>query len=299
MVYFKIQSMMKRRENPMNWKKSLLVTLVCVGLAGCNLPTSPTPAAAPSATAPLPLPTLALTVIPVQKPTGAPVLPTVTGAPAESNPTAAPAETAAAPAATATAPAASPTTTTAPLPKPTSTSGGSTSFTPFEATAAVDALKLRMGPGTLFPALNLLTKGAKLSVLGISAGKEWIYVKAPSGTQGWVFVQLIETKGDLNSAPGVEPGDIQIVSGKVVDKGGNPVNGIQFAFEQGATRTDAVTGDDGVFYAFFPKTASGQWTVTYVAISGTSNMVNSSGKPQPETQKITLTNGQKLEFTWQ
>ncbi len=286
----------------MDWKKTLLVTLICIGLAGCNLPTSPTPAAAPSATAPEPLPTLALTVIPVQNPTEPPVLPTVTSAPAEGNPTAAPAETQAGPAATSTAPAnptAGPTSTTAPLPAPTSTSGGSTSFTPFEATALVDALKLRTGPGTLFPALNLLTKGAKLSVLGISQGYEWIYVKAPGGTQGWVFVQLIETKGDLKSAPGVEPGDVQIVSGRVVDQDGAVVNGIQFAFEQGAARTDAVTGDDGMFYAFFPKTSSGQWTVTYVAISAKSSKVNSSGKPQPESQKITLTGGQKLEFVWQ
>jgi hypothetical protein len=286
----------------MDWKKILLVTLICTGLAGCNLPTSPTPAAAPSATAPQPLPTLALTVIPVQNPTAPPVLPTVTSAPAGGSPTAAPAATESSPAATQPAPAnptAGPTSTTAPLPKPTSTSGGSTSFTPFEATALVDALKLRTGPGTLFPALNLLTKGTKLSVLGISQGNEWIYVKAPGGTQGWVFVQLIETSGDLKSAPGVEPGDVQIVSGRVVDKGGNPVNGLQFAFEQGAARTDAVTGADGNFYAFFPKSSSGQWTVTYVAISGTSNMVNSSGKPQPETQKITLTGGQKLEFVWQ
>jgi SH3-like domain-containing protein len=295
----------------MNWKKTLLVALICIGLAGCNLPTSPTPAAAPSATAPEPLPTLALTVIPVQNATALPVMPTVTNAPAASNPTAGPAETQAAPAATATEPAAAPaatatapaapapTSTTALLPKPTSTSGSSTSFTPFEATAAADALKLRMGPGTLFPALNLLPQGAKLSVLGISAGHEWIYVKAPSGTQGWVFVQLIETKGDLNSAPGVEPGDVQIVSGKVADKGGNPVNGVHFAFEQGGTRTDAVTGDDGVFYAFFPKSASGEWTVSYVAISAKSNMVNSSGKPQPQPQTFTLKNGQKLEFTWQ
>lgn len=275
----------------MNWKKTLLVIPACIALAGCSLPTSSSPTAAPTALQPLP--TLALTVIPVQNATA---LPTVTGAPMISGPTAI---TAVVPTTTAAADTTvSPTIPTAPLPAPTQ-AATSSSFTPFKATTVADAVKLRMGPGTLFPALALLPKDTELTVLGISQGNEWIYVKPPTGAQGWVFVQLVQTSGDLKSAPGVEPDGVQIVKGKVTDKSGGPVDGLQFAFEQGAARTDAVTGKDGIFYAFFPATAKGQWTVSYVAISATSRMVNSAGNPQPETEQITLPQGQMLQFVWQ
>ena len=174
----------------MNWKHITLAIAcafaVCIALAGCNLPTSritqPTPAEATSS-APLAAPTLPVTVIPIQEPTAEPTQ-APTSPPGEASVPTGALTPSRSPAGSATQPPAIPTTPTAPLPMPSATpTAGSSSYTPFHATVTVDEIKLRTGPGYLFPALNLLPKGTVLSVYGRSAGDEWIYVetaKAPS-----------------------------------------------------------------------------------------------------------------------
>ena len=96
-----------------------------------------------------------------------------------------------------------------------------------------------------------------------------------------IFAQLIQPEKDLKTAPGVEPGEAQVVRGWVVDASGQPVNGIQFSLVQGTgdnpSRTDAITDTSGFFYAYFPASASGTWTVTYIAISSTSRVKAASG----------------------
>ncbi|HEY3344361.1 MAG TPA: SH3 domain-containing protein [Anaerolineaceae bacterium] len=259
----------------MNWKRSLSVLILAVTVVGCNLPA---PTHIPSAAAPtLEIPTLVITVIPPQQPTAA-----------------------------VTQPPAGPSATSAPLPsqasaaKATLTSG---SFTSFKATTSANGVKLRTGPGTLYPAATLVAEGTALNVYGRSRGNEWVYVNTPDGLHGWVFAQLVQLEKDLGTAPEVEPGDAQIVRGHVADKSGAPVNGIQFAFEQGsgtnAPRTDAMTDANGDFYAFFPSAASGTWTVSYVAIAATSRMSSAPGTIHPDTLHITLPQTATLAFTWE
>jgi hypothetical protein len=264
----------------MNWKRAAFVLFFSIALVGCNLPA---PSKLPSTTAPaLEEPTLAITVIPLQQPTAGP-----------------------------TAAGVNPTTTTVPLPIPSlspTAPANAASFTPFKATVLVDGAKLRTGPGVLFPAGSLVAKGTEFTVYGHSRGGEWVYVLTGAGGHGWVFGQLVQTEREIQSAPEVQPGDAQIVHGRVVDKSGAPVNGIGFALEQGAAlRTDAVTDANGDFYAFFPATASGTWTVSYVAISSTSRLMDKNGNYlpgaagtiHPDSQDVSLSQAALLTFTWE
>ena len=134
----------------MNWKRAMMMFGMVIALIGCNLP-------APSQltpTTPREGPTAAITVIPLTPPVGATV-------PAGATPAG----------------------TAAPNPAAASTPA-ETSFTPFNATVTVEGAKLRTGPGTLFPAGLLLSKGTVLTVLGRSPGDEWIYARNGAGGRG-------------------------------------------------------------------------------------------------------------------
>jgi hypothetical protein len=162
----------------------------------------------------------------------------------------------------------------------------------------------------LFPAANLLAQASKVTVYGRSPGNDWLYVNTPKDAHGWVFAQMVKADKDIRTAPSVEPGDVQIVRGRVVDASGVPVNGLQFTLTQGsgnnAPRNDALTGDDGVFYAFFPSNTTGTWTVSYTAISCTSRMVDANcgckdgvcGTVTPASVQVTIPTTQVLEFNW-
>jgi len=185
-----------------------------------------------------------------------------------------------------------------------------TPYIPFHATAMVDNLNLRTNPGYLFPALLMMQKDTSLLVLGQSPGGEWIFVQMPSNEKGWVFAKLLVSDHPLDLIPFIQPENIQLVKGHVVDLYNQPVTGVQFAITQGqgtnAPRNDAMTDANGDFYAFMPLTASGEWYVSYVAIACTSNLMDvncnyKSGvatQPDPIGISITLPLTSTLEFPW-
>ena len=185
-----------------------------------------------------------------------------------------------------------------------------TPYVPFHATAMVDNLMLRSNPGYLFPALLMMQKDTSLLVLGQSPGGEWIFVQMPSNESGWVFAKLLVSDHPLDLIPFIQPENVQLIKGRVVDASNQPVNGVQFAITQGqetnAPRNDAMTDANGDFYAFMPLTASGEWYVGYVAIACTSNKMDAncnwkSGvalQPEPVGTFITLPLTSTLEFTW-
>lgn len=182
-------------------------------------------------------------------------------------------------------------------------------FVPFEATAMVNALKVRTNPGYLFPALGVLPENTALTVLGRAPGGEWIYIQTPDGAKGWVFAQLLVTDRDLKTAPIVEPDGVQEIRGKVSDASGNPISGVQYAITQNgdaSLRNDAMTDETGEFIAFMPLTANGTWNVGYVAIACTSNTMDAKcnckggrcATSDPQAQTVTLPQQKPLEFIW-
>jgi uncharacterized protein YgiM (DUF1202 family) len=183
-------------------------------------------------------------------------------------------------------------------------------FVPFTVTVAVDNVNLRNNPGYLFSVLRILHINDTVLVLGKSLGDEWFLVQTNSFVTGWVFGKLIQTDERLNLAPVFQPSDAQLITGKVVNEQGIPISGLQFAFVQGegsnAPRNDAVTNVDGIFYAFMPLNISGVWTVSYVAIACTSNVMDADcnnipgmgTNVDPSTIQITLPANQSLNFIW-
>jgi uncharacterized protein YgiM (DUF1202 family) len=193
-----------------------------------------------------------------------------------------------------------------------------TPFVPFDAAAAVDNVNLRENPGYLFKVLSKVKQGTPLKVTGRSPGGEWIFVQGPDGVTGWVFNQLLEQGKDYGAAPLVQPKNVQLLQGKVVDQQGKPVSGIQFMITQGnaqgsaqgsgtsSTRNDAMTDADGNFYAFMPPDSAGTWQVAYTAIACTSNQMDEncnskngvSGNVDPLAVTINLPHSDPLVFTW-
>lgn len=210
-----------------------------------------------------------------------------------------------------------PTLTSQPRPTVVSTlSPQATPFVPFYVFTGADNVVLRADPGYLFDAESVLKDSSSLLVLGRTPGGEWILVQYPFGQTGmnivgWVYAQLLApTQNDLQSAPLIQPGDVQLVRGHVADSNGNPISGVQFAFVGGASdnapRNDAMTDDQGDFYAFMPPSYNGAWSVGYVALSCKSNVMDANcnclkgvcGKIYPDTVNITLPYKNVLNFVW-
>jgi len=183
-------------------------------------------------------------------------------------------------------------------------------FEPFIAHVLVNQVNLRTNPGYLFPSLLQLHEGDEITVLAKAPGNEWLYVELPDGSTGWIFTFLVETDYDLTSIPVQKPVDVQIISGQVRTEAEVPINGVQFAVIQtsasGELRNDAVTDETGTFTAFMPLDVSGEWTVSYAAISCTSIVHDSScntlpqyvGTVNPASQNVTLPDPGILEFIW-
>lgn len=181
-----------------------------------------------------------------------------------------------------------------------------TPYVPFTINTFVNAVNVRTNPGYLFPIRGMVQSNTPLTLLGRSPGNEWFYIQTPDKIYGWVFNKLFSADERLLQAPLVEPEDVQIVQGLLLDATGNPVSGVQFALTQGSggnvARTDASSGEDGLFLAFMPINSSGTWNVSYVAISCDSNMAdancNFNGSVFPPSMQINLPSDEVLAFTW-
>jgi len=191
----------------------------------------------------------------------------------------------------------------------TGTAGISPSSAPFYAEVTVDNANLRTQPGTTFPVRRLLLKGTRVQVLGHAPGGEWLYVQTDEAVTGWVLYWLVGGGHDVSVAPLVEPQNVQVIHGMVIDRAGGPVSGIGFAVTQdtgpNAPRTDGTSDNTGPFYAFLPASASGTWYISQVSVACTSNTmdvncncIGACGKADPESIAVTLPVESVLQFTW-
>jgi uncharacterized protein YgiM (DUF1202 family) len=58
----------------------------------------------------------------------------------------------------------------------------------------VQGLNLRLGPGANHKILRQLAEGTQVEIQGRSENLEWLLVRLPSGTQGWVFAEYVDTQ---------------------------------------------------------------------------------------------------------
>jgi hypothetical protein len=167
-------------------------------------------------------------------------------------------------------------------------------------------VNLRVNPGRLFKVSRVLGQGTRLQLLGVAPGGQWLNVVNDEGVIGWVGADFVKGGFDGPPPPVVEPKDVLVVKGTVLDANGSPVNGIGFAVTQGSQRDDASTDETGTFYAFLPTKFTGTWTVSFVSVACTSRTMDTNckclggvcGKPQPETVTVTVPMSAPLSFVW-
>jgi len=61
-------------------------------------------------------------------------------------------------------------------------------------------INVRSGPGTNYPRIGKVTPGDASDILGRNADSSWIFINH-SGGQGWIFAELADITGDVNSVP--------------------------------------------------------------------------------------------------
>jgi hypothetical protein len=167
-------------------------------------------------------------------------------------------------------------------------------------------VNLRVNPGRLFKVSRVLAQGTKLQVLGVAPGGEWLNVVNDEGVIGWVGVDFVSGGFDGPPPPTVNPKDVLVVTGTLLDPNGNPINGIGFEVQQGGQLDNATTDETGMFYAFLPTKFPGTWTVSFVSVACVSNTMDSNcdcldgvcGKPYPESVTVTVPMSAPLSFVW-
>lgn len=167
-------------------------------------------------------------------------------------------------------------------------------------------VNLRVNPGRLFKVSRVLAQGTRLQLLGFAPGRQWLNVVNDEGVIGWVGIDFVKGGFDGLQLPVINPKDVQVVTGTVLDVNGNPVSGIGFSVVQGGQREEASTDETGTFHAFLPTKFSGAWDVSFVSVACTSNMMDSNcnclggvcGKSDPEAVSIVLPISAPLSFVW-
>jgi hypothetical protein len=185
-----------------------------------------------------------------------------------------------------------------------------TPYTPFTVSSMVDHANIRTNPGKLFEVIASASQGGLMQVLGKAPGGEWFFIRQENGVQGWIFGQLLETDQDLQAVPVFMPANVMVLEGRIMKENGQPVSGIQFAFVQEQNgqmlRNDGNSDENGIFFVFMPVEISGTWTVSYTAISCSSNTMDAAcnclegvcGTVAPSVQTITLPQVEPVLFSW-
>ncbi|HEX5809226.1 MAG TPA: SH3 domain-containing protein [Anaerolineales bacterium] len=65
----------------------------------------------------------------------------------------------------------------------------------------VQGLNLRAGPSANHVILGLLGEGTELEIQGRSENLQWLLVRVPGGTQGWVYFEYVDTQTTIASLP--------------------------------------------------------------------------------------------------
>ena len=202
----------------------------------------------------------------------------VTAQPAEPSPAAPSDSTQAAPVASAT-PTPPPTSTATSIPSPTET------LTPtphpiatMSALVSIASLNLRAGPSTIYAVLGAYPEDTELLAVARVPGNEWVRVQTADGKTGWMAAEWLDLDDEVAYLPLEEVTESIMVAGRVIDSDAMPVEGALVAVLQRLTgetlRTDAVSGEDGYFYAYIPKQSIGIWEAQIVGLNCTSRLMN-------------------------
>jgi uncharacterized protein YraI len=205
-----------------------------------------------------------------------------------------------------------PTATLEPTPLPSPTPAPTEPPTPMPTPArlpaiiSADGLNLRDGPSALFTYLGRYPKNTKITVVGRVAGDEWVHVVTPDGRNGWFMASYLTLEGPITAVP-LEPFTAAyLITGRVADSSGTPVNALTLAVTQTRAgkqaRIDVATGADGLFYAYLPLSSEGVWDVSVVGVGCTSWITDGNcayrGLFDPASIPVTLPPSGPIAFTY-
>ncbi len=92
--------------------------------------------------------------------------------------------------------------TATPSPSPSASPTATATQTPIPDAAVGETLtNLRSGPAVGFGILSEVGPGAPLTILGKSADSEWLQVRIPDGTEGWMFYLPVELYIPIETIP--------------------------------------------------------------------------------------------------
>ena len=80
-------------------------------------------------------------------------------------------------------------------------SAGEQSGKGVQGTVNTDRLNVRSGPGTNYPVVDGLGRGASVSLLEVSPDHQWAHVRLANDREGWVYVPLLKPSGPLEEVP--------------------------------------------------------------------------------------------------
>lgn len=183
------------------------------------------------------------------------------------------------------------------------------SFLPYKVISvqvAVDVLNMRNGPGKLFSVRSTYAKDVIFWVYGRDPGDNWLFVRYFPDIFGWVDARFVTSIADFTQIPAIIPSNTYVVRGRVLDKDGNPAAYIGFEVSQGsgssAASTQAITNENGLFFAYLPDAQAGTWTVAFTSYGcppNSGDTCNRSGTVFPKSTTITLPpSDTPLEFLW-
>jgi len=184
-----------------------------------------------------------------------------------------------------------PTPTVSPTPRP---------VLPIPAIVTFDNFILRDGPGRLFSRVAMYTSGSQVTVLGRAMGNDWVLVQTDDHRAGWMNTSGLDHLGNFDSLPLYHAQGAVMLSGHVWSANRSPVSGITVAvFPAGSSddnlREDVTTGADGTWYAYLPGNSKGDWEVQVVSCPAGMDL-ETCRETLPSGQVVTLPNAAEVSI---
>jgi uncharacterized protein YraI len=138
-------------------------------------------------------------------------------------------------------------------------------------------VNLRNGPSTFYKVIGSYEGGTEILVTARVAENDWVEVEIGDHL-GWMFTELLDIYGDINSLPIITFQDSLAVRGRVEDTEGNPIQGITisafYQSQQGEIRVNVISDQNGDFVIYLPQDLLGTLDVQITGIGCLSPVVD-------------------------
>jgi len=135
----------------------------------------------------------------------------------------------------------------------------------FSATINANYALLRSGPSSMHQPILRYPYETTVTITGKATGDEWVFVQVPDQNTGWLSVQYLDLEYPLSAVPVQAAADTDLIYGIIQDSTGSRLAGvgisvcIDLCYQ--SHRTDAVSNQNGEFFAYVPNTTGDQLRV--------------------------------------